>query len=809
MRYVEGTDLRSLLQEQGELAPTRVAAIVRQIAAGLDAAHEEGLVHRDVKPGNVLIARARGTDAGEHVYLSDFGLTRRSTSESGVTGTGQFVGTLDYAAPEQFAGGTLDARTDVYSLGCVLYECLTGHPPFRAENDAGLMYAHLQADPPRATDDRPQLPKRIDTIVAMAMAKAPTARYQTAGALADEAVRALAPGEPSGPSGTQPGAIVRWLLPVAAVAVALIAGIVLSSVLRGDTPAEGDQGLPTSSASPSPSPTIAPLFRTIDRPLTSEEERLFSYVPEDVSSDCHPLDRDEPVQGEIAAIACRAEGVEVLYEAFPTRDLMDEAFQVNLNISGASPGECATDKVAVTPYTVDEQPAGRVLCYTTDVGQLTEGVPRRSHIEWTDENASIYAHVVRNDLGDLSLYEWWLSSAGPLIPGSGAGSGQKDRPDVVADRHLEDGVYLTSLSCGGFSNATCSLRIAGDRYEIAFTGDPGPIEIGTVLLRKPDLVLFAPETGECFDPEVPGEAPPTQPALFEWSVEGDELSFERTSGGRCAGPQGLTDDPWTRAPAGQLVVEAGDDLIVTDAAGEILTSLTDEAETIPNSWPDWSSDGSEVVFSGADAEGFDLYLVNGDGTGLTRLTDVEGDEVTPAWSPDGTKILYAFDGRSGPVVSGIEFVNPDGSGATQVFAGPEGGGIFQPLWSPDGTQIAFSLFTSAGPAPYVVDADGSDAAPITEDLGVPVGWTPEGQVIVFRDGALSAIAPDGSDESVYLAELPGGVTRPVLDRSPDGQWLAISDASTQGNGVFLVSADGSKVFAIGPGVEPDWRPPTG
>ena len=168
MRYVEGTDLRTLLHEGGALEPERAIAIVRQVAAALDAAHEQGLVHRDVKPGNVLLARQRGSEAGEHVYLSDFGLTKRSASDSGITGTGQFVGTLDYAAPEQFKGGTPDARTDVYSLGCVLFECLTGHPPFTSENDAGLMYAHLQEPPPAVTADRPELPTGIDGVVTRA-----------------------------------------------------------------------------------------------------------------------------------------------------------------------------------------------------------------------------------------------------------------------------------------------------------------------------------------------------------------------------------------------------------------------------------------------------------------------------------------------------------------------------------------------------------------------------------------------------------------------------------------------------------------
>jgi serine/threonine-protein kinase len=111
-------------------------------------------------------------------------LTKRSTSESGVTGTGQFVGTLDYAAPEQFQGGTPDARTDVYSLGCVLFECLTGHPPFRSSNDAALMYAHLQEQAPPVTADRPDVPKEIDGVIARAMAKAPTDRQPSAGTLA-------------------------------------------------------------------------------------------------------------------------------------------------------------------------------------------------------------------------------------------------------------------------------------------------------------------------------------------------------------------------------------------------------------------------------------------------------------------------------------------------------------------------------------------------------------------------------------------------------------------------------------------------
>src|SRR6266496_5858943 len=228
MRYVQGMDLKSLIQRDGALGLERALWILTQVASALDAAHGAGLVHRDVKPGNILIATAQEPGSAEHVYLSDFGLTKRTASDSGVTATGQFVGTLDYAAPEQFEGGPLDARTDVYSLGCVFYECLTGEVPYRRENEAGLVYAHLLAPPPKVTEKRPELPPKLDSVIAKAMAKSPDERFLTAGQLARAARQAVpgaaTPSEAFLPRGRQLVAII--------VAFALIvAGAVTAVVL--------------------------------------------------------------------------------------------------------------------------------------------------------------------------------------------------------------------------------------------------------------------------------------------------------------------------------------------------------------------------------------------------------------------------------------------------------------------------------------------------------------------------------------------------------------------------------------------------
>ena len=185
VRYVRGTDLHALIRGGGALAPERAAALIAQVAAGLDAAHAAGLVHRDVKPANVLISAQ-----GDHVYLTDFGLSRLVASETRLTTTGNWLGTAAYASPEHLQGLRADARSDVYALGCVLHAALTGEPPFRRATVPATMLAHLHDPPPRPSERG--LPRAFDTVLARSLAKDPADRYPSAGDLGRAALAAAA-----------------------------------------------------------------------------------------------------------------------------------------------------------------------------------------------------------------------------------------------------------------------------------------------------------------------------------------------------------------------------------------------------------------------------------------------------------------------------------------------------------------------------------------------------------------------------------------------------------------------------------------
>jgi len=190
MRYVYGTDLRALLRAEGALASERALVVVDQIAAALDTAHERGLVHRDVKPSNVLLTGSAGK---EHCYLADFGLST-SASDRSAADAAQIVGTIDYVAPEQIQGAEVDGRADVYSLACLLYECLVGDVPFRRANDVAVIYAHLEEPVPKASERAPTLPAAVDAVLERGTAKLPDERWQTCTALVEAARSALAGG---------------------------------------------------------------------------------------------------------------------------------------------------------------------------------------------------------------------------------------------------------------------------------------------------------------------------------------------------------------------------------------------------------------------------------------------------------------------------------------------------------------------------------------------------------------------------------------------------------------------------------------
>jgi predicted Ser/Thr protein kinase len=300
MRYVEGCDLKELIRRTGPLPLGRALFLIEQVAGALDAAHERNLIHRDVKPSNILVA-----ERSDLVFLTDFGVVKHTASR-GLTTTGLFIGTVDYAAPEQIEGLSLGPETDIYALGCVLYESLAGEPPYEREGEIAVMHAHLSEPPPVLTAVRPDLPKSLNRVIATAMAKARDDRYPSCDELvfaaraaalqrqtqpvpvADAEVEPEPEPEPepeaalTPPPEPQPQPVAAtaateapaarrgqpspWLAAAgAAILAAVISGVVVYFATRSDNgqPAAATTGSTTTTNSPAPERGIAPIIPTV------------------------------------------------------------------------------------------------------------------------------------------------------------------------------------------------------------------------------------------------------------------------------------------------------------------------------------------------------------------------------------------------------------------------------------------------------------------------------------------------------------------------------------------------------------------
>jgi serine/threonine-protein kinase len=318
MRYVEGIDLRTLLKRNAPLGLGQTLFLLEQVAGALDAAHERGLVHRDVKPANILVSQP-----SDRVYLTDFGVAK-AMSSPGLTKTGFFVGTFEYAAPEQLEGKPIDGRTDLYALGCVLYECLSGEAPFKAATEASIIHAHLVEPPPKLSTSRADLPVALNSVIARAMAKVKEERYDSCTDLTNAVRRAaldtsvvpatelqrpvtapvsamqettLAPPEPAAPTTPPPApppsveapppapAAPRTVTLTTGRLVAAVVGIlalILVAVVAAVLLAGGDD---ESSASPTTAPPPPPATTTTAQPAEAESG-LASLVPNAIFKDC-------------------------------------------------------------------------------------------------------------------------------------------------------------------------------------------------------------------------------------------------------------------------------------------------------------------------------------------------------------------------------------------------------------------------------------------------------------------------------------------------------------------------------------------
>ncbi len=405
MRLVEGMDLAELLRTRGALPPLRAVGIVAQIAGALDAAHRVGLVHRDVKPSNVLLGPdhpapgefAEPTGYDDFAYLVDFGIAALADGAH-LTGDGEMVGTAAYMAPERFLGDPTDERADVYSLACVLFECLTARRPFDSTDGVvALMGAHLQAAPPRPSAYRAEVPAGLDDVVARGMAKDPAHRFPTAGGLAVAALaavphdrprtadpvtvrHAVAPAPPRAPRPVSAATLALVTVAVLVVAVG-VAALALRSIGSGATTGTG----------PGPSTTASPLLRILPAgfPRTSCTAVAASAVPGLVEAlHCAPGPAGGPIAADFllfgdATAADQAAMADSGRRALPVR------------------GECRNGDAVQTTWQRDGQVAGLLSCYT-EKGVRT--------LRWTDRRAHSMGVITSGDGDAARLYDWWTRS---------------------------------------------------------------------------------------------------------------------------------------------------------------------------------------------------------------------------------------------------------------------------------------------------------------------------------------------------------------------------------------------------------------